>query len=83
LENELHHYFRDSAVNAVNKRKEFFFAKPSEVREVLIEKVGNLLEFSETAESLEYFQSNKYWPKNINVEQQGGAESHKGARSTL
>jgi hypothetical protein len=69
LENELHHHFRDKAVNVVNKRKEFFFARPSEVREVLIEKVGNLLEFSETAESLEYFQSNKYWPENINIEQ--------------
>jgi hypothetical protein len=69
LENELHHHFRHKAVNAVNNRKEFFFAKPSEVREVLIEKVGNLLEFSETAESLEYFQSNKYWPKGINAQQ--------------
>ena len=65
LENELHHHFRDRAVNAVNKRKEFFFAKPSEVREILVEKVGNLLEFSETAESLEYLQSHKYWPKGV------------------
>ena len=65
LENELHHHFRDKAVNVVNKRKEFFFAKPSEVREVLIAKVGNLLEFSETAESLEYLQSNKYWPEGM------------------
>lgn len=62
LENEMHHHFRDKAVNVVNKRKEFFFAKPSEVREILLEKVGNLLEFSEAAESLEYLQSNKYWP---------------------
>ncbi|MCE8005990.1 DUF4041 domain-containing protein [Aestuariivita sp.] len=63
LENELHTHFRDRAVNMVNSRKEFFFAKPSEVREVLIEKVGSLLEFSEKAESLEYLQSNKYWPE--------------------
>jgi hypothetical protein len=53
LENELHTHFRSRAVNAVNNRKEFFFAKPTEVREVLIEKMGNLLEFSEGAESLE------------------------------
>ena len=65
LENELHTHFRRRAVNAVNTRKEFFFAKPTEVREVLIEKMGNLLEFSEGAESLEYLQSSKYWPQNV------------------
>lgn len=64
LENELHTHFRSRAVNAVNNRKEFFFAKPAEVRTVLIEKMGNLLEFSEGAESLEYLQSSKYWPEN-------------------
>jgi hypothetical protein len=64
LENELHTHFRRRAVNAVNTRKEFFFAKPTEVRAVLIEKMGNLLEFSEGAESLEYLQSSKYWPEN-------------------
>lgn len=63
LENELHTHFRSRAVNAVNNRKEFFFAKPVEVRGVLIEKMGNLLEFSEGAESLEYLQSSKYWPQ--------------------
>lgn len=63
LENELHAHFRSRAVNAVNNRKEFFFAKPTEVRAVLIEKIGNLLEFSEGAESLEYLQSSKYWPQ--------------------
>ncbi len=63
LENELHHHFRDRAVNVVNSRKEFFFAKPSEVREVLVEKVGSLLEFSENAEAMEYLQSSKYWPE--------------------
>ena len=64
LENELHRHFQDKAVNAVNQRKEFFFARPCEVRDVLMEKVGNLLEFSESAEALEYFQSSKYWPIN-------------------
>ncbi len=33
-----------------------------------MEKVGNLLEFSEADEALEYFQSSKYWPKNIYVQ---------------
>ncbi len=63
LENELHTHFRSRAVNAVNNRKEFFFARPAEVRAVLIEKMGNLLEFSERAESIEYLQSSKYWPQ--------------------
>lgn len=62
LENELHTHFRDRALNAVNARKEFFFATPAEVREVLVDKVGSLLEFSEAGESLEYHQSRKYWP---------------------
>ncbi|WP_221235600.1 DUF4041 domain-containing protein [Sagittula marina] len=62
LENELHTHFRDSALNAVNARKEFFFATPAEVRDVLMDKVGSLLEFSEVGESLEYHQSRKYWP---------------------
>lgn len=67
LETELHHHFRDRAVNVVNDRKEFFFAQPGEVREVLVDKVGSLLEFSESAESLEYLQSIKYWPKDKNT----------------
>lgn len=67
LENELHAHFRERAVNVVNTRKEFFFAKPNEVREVLIDKVGKLLEFTESAESLEYLQSNKYWPASATI----------------
>ena len=63
LENELHTHFRDRALNAVNARKEFFFATPAEVRNVLLEKVGSLLDFSEAGESLEYHQSRKYWPE--------------------
>lgn len=62
LENELHTHFRDRALNAVNARKEFFFATPAEVRDVLMDKVGSLLEFSEVGEALEYHQSRKYWP---------------------
>ena len=61
LENELHKHFRNNALNVVNARKEFFFATPKEVRDVLSEKVGDLLEFSENGESLEYYQSMKYW----------------------
>ena len=62
LENELHQHFSDRAVNVANSRKEFFFAAPSEVRDVLTSKVGNLLEFNEHADATEYLQSVQYWP---------------------
>ena len=57
LERELHEHFTERAVNLANSRKEFFFASPSVVRAVLEDKVGNLLEFTERAESTEYLQS--------------------------
>lgn len=62
LETELHKHFKDKSLNKVNLRKEFFFASPKEVETVLIDKVGNLLEFREAIESEEYFQSLRYWP---------------------
>lgn len=65
LEGELHTHFAKCRVNWANDRKEFFFASPSEVREVLSAKLGNLLEFVERAESPEYLQSIKYWPKHV------------------
>ena len=65
LESELHNRFSAYRVNQVNNRKEFFFASPAEVRSVLSEKLGNLLEFAEHAESTEYLQSVRYWPVHI------------------
>ncbi|MGJ9403559.1 DUF4041 domain-containing protein [Arthrobacter sp. KK5.5] len=62
LENELHKHFAARRLNQANSRKEFFFATPSEVREVLLEKVGNLLEFNEDAAATEYLQSLNQWP---------------------
>lgn len=62
LENELHKHFADKAVNQANSRKEFFFATPAQVREVLMEKVGNILEFKEVADATEYLQSVNLWP---------------------
>lgn len=62
LENELHKHFATKALNQANPRKEFFFATPAEVRDVLLEKVGNLLEFSEHADATEYLQSINLWP---------------------
>lgn len=69
LENELHERFSAYRVNRVNNRKEFFFASPAEVRTVLSEKLGNLLEFAEHAESTEYLQSVRYWPVHIHPPQ--------------
>ena len=63
LENELHHHFAPRRLNWANNRKEFFFASPAEVRSVLVEKVGNLLEFAEQCDSTEYHQSVNYWPE--------------------
>ncbi|WP_235566616.1 DUF4041 domain-containing protein [Microbacterium sp. Root61] len=62
LEAELHRHFASRAVNQANSRKEFFFATPAQVREVLVEKVGSMLEFTESADAIEYRQSVGAWP---------------------
>jgi hypothetical protein len=63
LEWELHRHFATRALNQANVRKEFFFATPAEVRDVLLEKVGNLLEFREDSEASEFLQSVSAWPE--------------------
>lgn len=62
LENELHKHFAARALNQANPRKEFFFTTPSEVRDVLLRRVGNILEFVEFADATEYRQSLMAWP---------------------
>jgi hypothetical protein len=62
LETELHKTFASMKMNHVNERREFFFATPAEVREVLAAKVGNLLEFTDEPEATQYLQSKRYWP---------------------
>ena len=48
LESFLHQALADRRVNLVNMRREFFYATPSEVRELLLDKSGQaLLEFEE------------------------------------
>jgi hypothetical protein len=64
LENELHKIFAHRRVNFINERREFFFATPAEVRDVLLEKTGGLLEYTEAPEAPEYFQSVRHWPAN-------------------
>ena len=63
LENELHQHFSHRRLNHANVRKEFFFATPQEVKDVLVSKVGNLLEYNDHIESTEYFQSVGNWPE--------------------
>jgi hypothetical protein len=65
VEAELHRAFAASRVNHVNLRREFFFATPAEVRAVLMDKVGNLLEFAEEPEATQYLQSKKYWSSSV------------------
>jgi hypothetical protein len=62
VEADLHRAFAEQRVNHVNRRREFFFATPAEVRTVLLEQVGNLIEFAEQPEATQYLQSKRYWP---------------------
>ena len=72
LENELHKAFSIQRVNFVNLRREFFFATPAEVRDILLEKAGGLLEFTEQSAAPEYFQSKSQWPDFSNQPQSIG-----------
>ncbi|MEJ2855985.1 MULTISPECIES: DUF4041 domain-containing protein [unclassified Saccharothrix] len=59
LETALHQRLAHKRVNLVNARREFFYATPAEVRE-LLEGLGDdhVLEFTETAEAVEWRASN-------------------------
>jgi uncharacterized coiled-coil protein SlyX len=62
LENQLHQQFTELRLNHANPRREFFFATPAQVRDVLATKLGNLLEYTTEPEATQYFQSRHYWP---------------------
>lgn len=47
----------DERVNLVNRRREFFYVTPAEVRDHLAALSGDLLEFQDIPETLEYHQS--------------------------
>ena len=57
IEAELHQRFEDRRVNLVNRRREFFRATPTQVKEQLANLTGELLEFEELPEAVEYHQS--------------------------
>lgn len=55
LETRLHNELADRKVNRVNERREFFYATPAEVRDILQRIAGNvLLEYREIPEALEW-----------------------------
>ena len=57
IEAKMHHRLAERRVNRVNLRREFFYATPSEARDLLKELTGELLQFEEVPEALEYHQS--------------------------
>ena len=57
LETALHQKFTDQRVNLVNKKREFFYATPAQVRDALVELDGHVLEFNEQPDDEEFRQS--------------------------
>lgn len=57
LEAEMHARLFDRRVNRVNKRREFFYATPGEAKAHLLALQGDLLEYVEQPEAVEYRQS--------------------------
>lgn len=57
LETALHQKFSDQRVNLVNKKREFFYVTPAQVRDALVELDGHVLEFDEEPDDNEFRQS--------------------------
>lgn len=57
LESQMHQRLESKRVNLVNRRREFFYVTPAEVRDDLAALSGDLLEFQDIPEALEYHQS--------------------------
>ncbi|WBL76037.1 GIY-YIG nuclease family protein [Bradyrhizobium xenonodulans] len=57
IENSMHDRLSGYRVNEVNRRREFFRATPLEVKAHLSQLTGQLLEFREIAEAIEYRQT--------------------------
>jgi hypothetical protein len=77
LESELHARLADRRVNRVNKRREFFYVTPAEVKTQLVALAGDLLEYTETAEAVEYRQSVNERTAH-DYESRGGCERRNG-----
>lgn len=57
LETQLHQAFSAQRVNRVNLRREFFYATPLEVKEVLTNLDGSIVEYVDEPEAIEWHQS--------------------------
>lgn len=57
LETHLHHRLADRRLNLVNTRREFFRAKPAEVRDILIRLDASIVEWIDEPQALEWRQS--------------------------
>ncbi len=56
IETAMHQRLAQVRVNVVNQRREFFFASPQEVKALLSDLAGELLQFQELPEAVEYRQ---------------------------
>jgi hypothetical protein len=60
LEARLHQVLADRKVNLVNQQREFFYASPAHIRDILAEVAGqHLLEYHETPEAVEWHTSQR------------------------
>lgn len=57
IESKMHERLADRRVNRVNLRREFFYATPEEAKALLSELAGELLQYQEIPEALEFRQS--------------------------
>jgi hypothetical protein len=57
IEASMHARLANRRVNLVNQRREFFYTTPAEAKQHLMELTGNLLQYEEVPEALEYRQS--------------------------
>lgn len=62
IETDLHRRLEDARVNRVNLRREFFYATPAEVRDLLLAQAGNLLDYVDAPEASEFYQSKRSRP---------------------
>jgi chromosome segregation ATPase len=71
IEHALHQRLADRRVNRVNTRRKSFYATPAEVKAHLLDVAGELLSFQDTAEALEYHQSQNLAESQADVGQAG------------
>lgn len=57
IEAEMHRRLAAKRVNMVDLRREYFYATPADARDLLAELAGELLEFEEAPEAVEFHQS--------------------------